>query len=266
MVFFLSTRLYLVLVLFNHCFTVPIVDEQHISSSTADVSNNDEVTDGELLTNDTTSMSTELQKKQTIDEYSTSEPFISSTKKSINKKRHHRPKHLSFTTIQSMTSSTDRSLFDRHEDEQVTFESMMLSTESFDSNISFTTIQPTTQVTYKHEESTHSMTTKQKISITNQSTEEYSKDSTIPTVIIDKKAFDTVTKIPNDLFILDGNTDIVVTSLPERISSSLLTTMIYKEKEALNQGSTLVLFLLAALLFCACVMASTLAFVSSFAK
>jgi hypothetical protein len=37
-----------------------------------------------------------------------------------------------------------------------------------------------------------------------------------------------------------------------------------KEQKPLSQGSTLLLFLLAVFLFCACAMASTLAFVSSF--
>ena len=66
---------------------------------------------------------------------------------------------------------------------------------------------------------------------------------------------------------LDESNDLVVTSLPNRIFPSTTTHENSKEEEEtqpLNQGSTLLLFLLAGLLFCACVLASTLAFVSSF--
>jgi hypothetical protein len=61
--------------------------------------------------------------------------------------------------------------------------------------------------------------------------------------------------------ILGENNDIVP-SLPNKISTSTMKNK--KEQKLLNQGSTLLLFLLAAFLFCACAMASTLAFVSSF--
>ena len=97
----------------------------------------------------------------------------------------------------------------------------------------------------------------------NKPKEQNSEDTRIRTAVFDDKALDKVANIPHDFLILDENSDLIVTGLPDRMSSSS-TTMVYREKEELNQGSTLFLFLLAALLFCACVMASTLAFVSSF--
>lgn len=61
---------------------------------------------------------------------------------------------------------------------------------------------------------------------------------------------------------LDDNDTMVVTDISKEFSKS--PKQVETTEMPLNQGSTLLLFLLAALLFCACVMASTLAFVSSF--
>jgi hypothetical protein len=72
----------------------------------------------------------------------------------------------------------------------------------------------------------------------------------------------TVVNVPNDFLILEENDGIIVTDFPSKLSQ--VTTENPSQPKPLNQGSTLLLFLLSALLFCACLTASTLAFVSSF--
>jgi hypothetical protein len=72
----------------------------------------------------------------------------------------------------------------------------------------------------------------------------------------------TVVNVPNDFLILEENDGIIVTDFPSKLSE--ITTENPTQPKPLNQGSTLLLFLLSALLFCACLTASTLAFVSSF--
>jgi hypothetical protein len=94
--------------------------------------------------------------------------------------------------------------------------------------------------------------------------EEDPKESPVPIAVFDQQALDKVSNIPNDFLILDENNDLVVTGLPNKIFTTTMAHKIEEEEKPLNQGSTLLLFLLAALLFCACVLASTLAFVSSF--
>jgi len=124
-------------------------------------------------------------------------------------------------------------------------------------------IQPEEQ---EPEESTKLMKTFKKVLTTKPSKiqlEDLSaEEPTAPTAVFDQEALKKISYIPNDFMVLDENNTIVVTDLPEKHP---LTTMKYKnEQQPLTQGSTLILFLLAALLLCACVMASTLAFVSSF--
>ena len=68
--------------------------------------------------------------------------------------------------------------------------------------------------------------------------------------------------ISNDMMIREETNDVVVTDLPTEFSTSRKKTI--KEEISLSQGSTLILFLLAALLFCGFVSASVLACVSSF--
>jgi len=133
---------------------------------------------------------------------------------------------------------------------------------------------------YEHEETTKSMKTQRKssrkslVSSTRKSKvyvedkpeekEEDPKESPVPIAVFDQQALDKVSNIPNDFLILDENNDLVVTGLPNKIFTTTMAHKIEEEEKPLNQGSTLLLFLLAALLFCACVLASTLAFVSSF--
>jgi len=92
--------------------------------------------------------------------------------------------------------------------------------------------------------------------------EEDSEEPTAPIAVFDQEALNKIPYVPNDFLILDENNTLVVTDLPDKLSTSTIQNT--EEQKPLNQGSTLLLFLLAALLFCACVMASTLAFVSSF--
>ncbi|CAF0716911.1 unnamed protein product [Adineta steineri] len=96
---------------------------------------------------------------------------------------------------------------------------------------------------------------------TQTTTVEPEDDSHIRVAEYDQSASDKLIKMPNDLMVLDDKSDVVT------IASIKLTTDMMKnepKEKMLNQGSTLLLFLLAALLFCACLTASTLAFVSSF--
>jgi hypothetical protein len=81
-------------------------------------------------------------------------------------------------------------------------------------------------------------------------------------LIYDQRPSKDVGIFPNGDMILDENHDAAVTDRTLKISTS--DSEKKKEQKPLNQGSTLLLFLLAALLFCACLTASTLAFVSSF--
>jgi hypothetical protein len=98
--------------------------------------------------------------------------------------------------------------------------------------------------------------------IQSKETEEDPHESSVPIAQFDQEASDKIPNVPVYNMILDENNTLVVTELPEKLSTTAMKNL--NEEKQLNQGSTLVLFLLAALLFCACVMASTLAFVSSF--
>jgi hypothetical protein len=126
--------------------------------------------------------------------------------------------------------------------------------------------EPSTKSTKLQRKSGVTSTKKSKINVEDKSEEkeEYPKESIAPIAVFDQQALDKVSNIPNDFLILDENNDLVVTGLPNKIFTTTMAHKIEEEEKPLNQGSTLLLFLLAALLFCACVLASTLAFVSSF--
>jgi len=89
--------------------------------------------------------------------------------------------------------------------------------------------------------------------------EDDTKDLSAPTAVFDQEALKDLSTIPNGVMVLDESNDPIVTVIPDKLSKT--NTENKKEQKQLNQGSTLLLFLLAALLLCACVTASTLAFV-----
>ena len=122
--------------------------------------------------------------------------------------------------------------------------------------------EPTTKPTKIQRKSGVLSTKKSKVRVEDKPEEK--EESTVPTAVFDQQALDKVSNVPTDFLVLDESNDLIVTGLPNQ---TFTTTNAYKKEEEakpLSQGSTLLLFLLAALLFCACVLASTLAFVSSF--
>lgn len=109
-----------------------------------------------------------------------------------------------------------------------------------------------------------------------ESSEEHSKESEGRKALYDPKALESVSTLATNQMQFDENKESIPELPKESTTKKSLTsrrpkpTEEHEEEESrpakklkpLNQGSTLVLFLLAAVLLCACLMASTLAFVS----
>jgi hypothetical protein len=129
----------------------------------------------------------------------------------------------------------------------------------------------------KSEEDTKMTTTtkRSKVHTEDKSEEEDTKDSKFPVAQLDQEPSKNQAIYPDNIMILEKSTEVVTVS-PGKLTKPIKTQDKdssehedeheddHKPKKPLNQGSTLLLFLLAALLFCACLTASTLAFVSSF--
>jgi len=72
-----------------------------------------------------------------------------------------------------------------------------------------------------------------KVEIEDQSTEDL-KGPTAPTAVFDQEALKKISYVPNDFLILDENNTLVVTELPEKLSTSTLKNL--KEQKPLTQG------------------------------
>jgi len=226
---------------------------------------------------------------RTLDEFSTSEPLT--TEHSLTDKPDH--DDLLFTTVEPTTQVNEherRSLTTKLEEEtesetdkrEIQVELTTIDIPSFTSTSSavapqfYTSESSTSTEKYtgriKDEEEQPKQYTEmqrrptvksQEISTKKSKvqSEEDLNESIVPTTVFHQEALSKISNVSNDFMILDENNDVVVTDLPDKLS----TTTIKKNdnQNQLNQGSTLLLFLLAALLFCACLLTSTLAFVKN---
>ena len=87
------------------------------------------------------------------------------------------------------------------------------------------------------------------------------EDSEVRSAVYEGSLVDDISTLPTNEMQVEKNDQII--DIPKDLLRPMKSNG-KSSKQPLSQGSTLVLFLVAALLFCACLMASTLAFVSSF--
>jgi len=186
-----------------------------------------------------------------FDEFSTSEPMTFTTEQSIPDKRDH--DDLSFTTIKPITQVTklkQRSFLSELENKtendkremqvELTTNDMLLFTstssavapELYKSESSISTSTEKYPDLIQNEQTTKYMKTpKSEVTLTKQKSEE---ESTVPTTLFDQEALNKISNVSNDLTILDENNDIVVTGLPDNISTFIMKNI--KEEKILNQG------------------------------
>ena len=89
----------------------------------------------------------------------------------------------------------------------------------------------------------------------------HEEDSQVRSAVYEGSVMRNMSTLPTNEMQVEKNDQLI--EIPKDLLRPM-KTQVKSSKQPLSQGSTLVLFLVAALLFCACLMASTLAFVSSF--